>query len=203
VRGLAYRRYLPSQESDSFDLAWYEWIYYPTWSRLDGLLVGIAIAALHKLRPKWHAAMTVRGNSMLALALVSWFVAWWLFVEPRSLLASVIAFPSIAIVYGMFVVAALSPTCFLSRHRSFVTEWLATLSYALYLTHKICIHLAQHWLAKLGTRADGNLMFICSVAASLLGALVLHLVVERPCLRWRDRLLERRRRREPAIGLPW
>jgi peptidoglycan/LPS O-acetylase OafA/YrhL len=58
-------------------------------------------------------------------------------------MASVAAFPAIAIVYGVLLCAALSPSCFLGRHSSTMTHWLATLSYALYLTHKACIHIAQ------------------------------------------------------------
>ena len=196
VRGVVYRTSLPTQESDHFSSAWYEWIYYPTWSRVDGLLVGIAFAAISELRPKWCAPLWARGNSIFAVAVVLWFTVWWLFVEPDSLLASVVAFPAISIVYGVFLFAALSPSCFLARRSLWVSEWVATLSYALYLTHKICIHLVQQRLTRMGLPADGNSMLLVCVAGSLLAALALHLGVERPCLRWRDRLLDRMRRRK-------
>jgi len=191
-------RLTPLNDEVSAGFAWYEWIYYPTWSRLDGLVVGIALAALHEFRPTLRATLTAHGHRLLALAIVLWIVTYWLFVEPESLTASVVAFPAIAIVYGVLLLAALSPSCFLARHSSRFTHWLAKLSYALYLTHKACIHIAQQQLAKAGLAANGNAMFVCCVAASLLGALVLHLAVERPFMRWRDRALKQRNRVDDA-----
>ena len=202
ARGLVYLKQLtPLGDSDGFAVAWYQWIYYPTWGRLDGLLVGIALAAIYEsresresraFRPALRAALTAHGHWLLALAVALWAVTFWLFAEPESLTASVLAFPAIAIVYGLLVVAALSPTGLLARHSSRLTHWLATLSYSLYLTHKASIHVAQHQLAKTGLDASGNAMFVCCIAASLLGALALHLAVERPFLRWRDRVLRPR-----------
>src|SRR5947209_18889604 len=29
------------------------WIYYPTWTRLDPLVFGVALAAIEKFRPQW------------------------------------------------------------------------------------------------------------------------------------------------------
>jgi len=193
ARALVYvHRLAPISDENAFGTAWYEWIYYPTWSRLDGLLVGIALAALHEFRPQLRARLTAHGHRLLALAVVLWVAVYGLFVEPESLTGSVLAFPAISIVYGVLVLAALSPTCFLSRHSSHITHWLATLSYALYLTHKACIHVTQQQLAKAGLASDGSAMFACCIGTSLLAALALHLAVERPFLRWRDRALARR-----------
>jgi peptidoglycan/LPS O-acetylase OafA/YrhL len=207
TRLLVYLTHLtPLSQATNFDLAWYEWIYYPTWSRLDGLVVGIALAALNQFRPMWFARVTAHGHLLLSLAIALWVGAYWLFVEPESLPASVVAFPAIAIVYGALLSASLSPACLLARHSWRPTHWLATLSYAFYLSHKACVHIAQRGLARAGLAANGNIMFVCCLAASLLGALALHLTVERPFLRWRDRVLQRRRARlarssSPALGV--
>lgn len=177
IRAIAYQRV-----DDGF--SWYEWIYYPTWSRLDGLLVGIALAAIHERRPSWLPS----GSRPLVLAVASWFVARWLFDDPQAQWATVIAFPAIAIVYGGLVAAALSPSSILARS-SQVTEWLARLSYALYLSHKATIHVTQAALGNLGLDAEGGVMFLACCVTSLLAALGLYLAVERPFLRWRDRVL--------------
>lgn len=173
--------------------AWYEWIYYPTWSRLDGLLMGVILGAIYELRPALRERLLANGTARLALAAVLWLAAAWVFDDPQSLWASVVAFPAIAIVYGLLMSAALSPSSILARSSSRVTEWLATLSYALYLTHKACIHVAQSALAKVGIAADSGAMFVACANASLLVALALHLAVERPFLQWRDRVLRTRR----------
>jgi peptidoglycan/LPS O-acetylase OafA/YrhL len=175
------------------DLDWYQWIYYPTWSRLDGLLVGIALAATYENRPALRATLLAHAPGRLVLAVVLWFGAACVFVEPRSLWASVVAFPAIALVYGLLVAAALSPSSILARSPSRVAGWLATLSYSLYLTHKASVHVAQRGLVKIGFAADGGAMFVACAAVALLVALALHLAVERPLLRWRDRALRSKR----------
>jgi peptidoglycan/LPS O-acetylase OafA/YrhL len=89
-----------------------------------------------------------------------------------------LAFPAIAIVYGVLLLAAMS-----RELPSRVTQALATLSYALYLTHKATIHVVQRLVPLV---AEGNAMFVLCVVASLLAALALRLAVERPFLQWRD-----------------
>ena len=43
----------PTIDSDDFGMNWYKWIYYPTYTRLDGLMVGVCIAALYRFRASW------------------------------------------------------------------------------------------------------------------------------------------------------
>lgn len=190
VRALSFQH----QVTDGF--SWYEWIYYPTWARLDGLLIGVVLGAIYELRPALREKLLARAPEQLALAVVLWFAAAWLLDDPQSLWASAVAFPAIAIIYGLLVLAALSPSSILARSSSRVTEWLATLSYALYLTHKATIHVTQSALAKIGITADGGAMLVACAIASLLVAFALHSAVEQPFLRWRDRVLQRR-----SVGL--
>ncbi len=188
VAGLVVRA-LVHQDQVVDGFTWYEWIYYPTWSRLDGLVIGIVLGAIYELRPALRERLHAGGPERLVLAVVLWFAAAWLFDDPQSLWASVIAFPAIALIYGLLVSAALSPSSILARSSSRVTEQLATLSYALYLTHKATIHVTQSALTTLGLPTDGGAMFLACAAASLLVASALHVAVERPFLRWRDRVL--------------
>jgi len=188
ARALVYEAKLaPIEGDESFAVAWYQWIYYPTWSRLDGLLVGIAIAAIHEFRPALRTKMLAHGERFFVLAIVLWGVSWWRCADADSLVSSVLSFPAISIVYGLLVLAALSPSSNLARTGSQITRSIATLSYALYLSHKASIHVTQAALVRAGLAANGSSMFVCCVLASILVALALHLAVERPCLRWRDR----------------
>jgi peptidoglycan/LPS O-acetylase OafA/YrhL len=182
ARASVYQEVLAPLRSD-FD--WYQWIYYPTWSRLDGLLVGISLAAAWELRPAWRSWLIGHSQALLVVAVGAWAVSWWLFVEPTSLAGSLLAFPAIAIAYGLLVASALGVT-----RASAVTHWLARLSYSLYLSHKICIHVTQERLSALGLARDGNLMLLCCALTSLAGAAALYFAVERPFLRWRDRVTD-------------
>ena len=68
--------------------------------------------------------------------------------------------------------------------------WLAGVSYSLYLSHKIAFHLLQTTLAS-SLREHALLAFaIYALAALLLGA-TLHYLVEWPCLKLRERRLQR------------
>jgi peptidoglycan/LPS O-acetylase OafA/YrhL len=80
ARGIVHRHHVIGE------LAWYQWIYYPTWGRLDGLLVGIALAAVEVFRPATWARLMAHGSRLLPLALLLWLAAAWCFGEPESLL---------------------------------------------------------------------------------------------------------------------
>jgi peptidoglycan/LPS O-acetylase OafA/YrhL len=58
----------PLQGTDDFYIVWYRWIYYPTHTRLDGLVTGVGIAAIYQYREKWTQWMNRRSHVVLALA---------------------------------------------------------------------------------------------------------------------------------------
>ena len=211
VFGLAIRSYiwyavLPYQPS--FGKAYYMYIYYPTWSRLDGLLIGVALAAFYYMRPQvastdrsivggqaesWQR-LTRHGNRILLIGLALLAGAWFIAHDEHQyqMQGAIFGYPAISIAYGALVLAALSPTCFLYRYSSKLTKTIATLSYAIYLTHKQLIHLTHEFLSPRGIGNDSYTSFWISVAVSILGGWLLHLAVEKPFLRLRDRWLARR-----------
>lgn len=182
----------PLLDTDQFGLTWYKWIYYPLWSRLDGLLVGVSIAGLFQFYPRIRDRITRRGNLLLLIGFGLITGAYFLCSDQYTFSASVLGFPLIALAYGTILAAAVSPSCILYRWHSRVSSNLAALSYAIYLTHKGVIHLTQQQFMKWGIAKDSNTMFLLCMATSLLGALLLRYTVEKPFLRWRDRLLWKR-----------
>ncbi len=182
------RQVAPLKGDDAFTVTWYTWIYYPTWSRLDGLLAGIAIAGLVQFKPVYIEKITCYGNRLLVPAIVLLLCAWWLCREQQTPAASVAGFPLIAVGYGVLLLAAISPGCVLYRFGSRISGTIATLSYSLYLSHKACIHITQQQLVKLGIAADSTGMFFCCTASSLAGAFLLYRLAERPFMELRDRL---------------
>ena len=168
---------------------WYKWIYYPTYSRLDGLLCGVAIAALFQFRPLLRERITAYGNLLLLLSLLVLTSAYFVCSNEVSFAASVFGFPLVSLGYGLLVVAAISPSCFLYRCKSRFIAKIAALSYALYLTHKIIIHLTQQQLSKTGMEEDSNAMLLIAVIACLAAALLMNIVIEKPFLKLRDRIL--------------
>lgn len=192
---------LPGQAS--FGRAYYEYIYYPTWSRLDGLLIGVALAAFYYFKPRAWQKLTRHGNRILLIGLALLAGAWLIAHDDHQyeMQGAIFGYPAISIAYGALVLAALSPACVLYRYSSRITKTIATLSYTIYLTHKQLIHLTHEFLNPRGIGNDTYTSFWISVAVALLGGWLLHLAVERPFLRLRDRWLARRTARASDLAI--
>lgn len=167
-------------------------IYYPTPARLDGLAVGLAIAALFRYRPDIGDQLIRHRTLMLAgglLGLLAWQQAFsgptvsQTFSEAP---AAVFGFPLLALAYGLVVASALghvgAPRGMLSAAASRLAVW----SYAVYLIHKMVFHLVQSGLSGQVEPRGVPMFLICLAAATLAGA-VLHIAVERPFLALRAR----------------
>jgi peptidoglycan/LPS O-acetylase OafA/YrhL len=200
VRYFSFQNILaPLVNTDEFTTAWLKWMYYPTQTRLDGLLVGVTVSALFSFFPKIKGWFAARGNGTLVVGVSVLVGAYFLNLERYTLIAAVVGFPLVAIGYGVVVAAAVSPSCFLYSSRSRITYFIATLSYSFYLTHKGIIDVTQNYFTKLGVDGNGNLMLFICLANCLLGAMLLHYCVEKPFLVLRDKILLKRKQQKQRM----
>lgn len=179
----------PLMNDDGFYIVWYKYIYYPTYCRLDGLLIGISIAAIFQFKPNMKASIINFGNSFLIFGITLLTTAYFVCSSQTSLIATVFGFPLIAIAFGLIVMAAISPSCLLYKFSSKITSHLATLSYSIYLSHKIVIHLIQLFANKLNLNLNENLMLLICIFSAVLMALMMRSLIEIPFLRIRDKVL--------------
>lgn len=180
--------FLPNMEKENAWLYWYKHIYYPTYNRLDGLLVGVSIAGLYQFYPNvWHK-ISKYGNIILGCSLLLLTGAYFLCYEEHSYAASIFGFPLVALGYGLMVIGAISPTSFLYKWNSKLTTFIAMLSYGIYLTHKGVIHLTQELISDIDV--DGGLMLVICIITSILAALILNIVIEKPFMRLRKKLIK-------------
>jgi peptidoglycan/LPS O-acetylase OafA/YrhL len=195
VLGFAARVYcwytfvVPTTATGTGWVYWYRYIYYPTYARLDGLLAGISIAAVFAFKPVLKERLTRHGNLWLFTGLLILVGAYFICSNEQSMIASLVGFPLTDIGYGFLVLGAVSHTSFLYKVSLRVTTRLAEWSYAIYLTHKIVIHVTQQYVSKGNIQKDSTWMFIICIASSLLAGYVLHVVIEKPFLKLRTRLL--------------
>lgn len=160
-------------------------VYNPTWARLDGLLAGVTLAALQLFRPAWWAWAARRSAVFLALGGAGLVAA--MRVDLASFAGAVLVFPLVALSFGGTLVAAATEGGWLGRVRVPGANFLATIAFSLYLTHKAVFHVVRDQIGEAFGGSNG-LAFGVYIAAALLVATLLYLTVERPFLRLRDRL---------------
>ena len=174
---------------DQQGLTMMKYIYYPTYSRLDGLVIGVGLAVVRTFKVRWWSAFT-RHSGILAL-LGSAFVlgGLWLcgFDYPDSdlPLSILFAFPALACGFGLLVASAVSDKGLL-RIRVPGASTLAALAFSLYLTHKSVAHAVHRLLpdltAQVGWTSSAIYAVTCLCVASLL-----YFAIERPFIQLRVR----------------
>jgi peptidoglycan/LPS O-acetylase OafA/YrhL len=179
----------PNIDSDDFGMNWYKLIYYPTYTRLDGLMVGVGIAAIYRFREKWLTHFKPYANLLIIAGCVLFVLSLFLCLDQQSAASTIFGFSLIAISFGSFVFSAILPGSFLFRAKSIITKNLAVLSYSLYLSHKGIIHLTQKSLTGLGLQGDSNWMLLICIVASIIGALLMRILIEKPFFRMRNKML--------------
>jgi peptidoglycan/LPS O-acetylase OafA/YrhL len=168
------------------------WIYYPTWTRLDPLVFGVALAAIEKFRPQWW-------NRLMNVARWLWLPGLALIVyalylgegDYLTVAASIWQFPLIALGMAALLVCAVSPRLPFRRVAIPGAAFVASIAYSAYLIQKLVIHfLAQlcssHNIALTSVPAL-LLVEVCVYAAGT----ILFLAVERPFLQLRRRIAPR------------
>ena len=163
-------------------------IYYPTWSRLDGLLAGVSIALLKIFRPNAWKRFVARPNLLLAIGFAGILAAILVFSGAFGALASVaFGFPLLSLSIALIVAAATTGRAILGKYRIFGAQALATVAYSLYLSHKIAFHATLIWIApSLGL--TGGARFLLSIGVAIAFGALLFWTVERPFLKLRNRL---------------
>lgn len=191
--------FLPARTANdgTSGLMFLRYIYYPTYSRMDGLVAGVSLAACAVYRPAWMARIQRHGNLALVFGLILLVASIALFTQRTGFAATVIGYPLLSLALMAMVASASGGTSLLARLHVPGAGWLAAISYSLYLSHKGMFHLVHDaWNARL--QQHGYVLFCVYAVATLAGGALLHYAVERPCLRWRD-LRSRRYPRADAV----
>ncbi len=158
-----------------------QYIYYPTYTRLDGLLVGVGLALLKVFKPQlWNHLIRLRFLPWMTAAL---FLGLSVFLTDQdfSLLSSALLYPCVAIGFGALLVAVHS-----WKMKIPGISTLASLSYAVYLIQKLVFHWCRLSLPSIGVEPYSWQGFALTTMACLIFAAVLHWLVERPFLKLRE-----------------
>jgi len=182
--------YLPKIEDDYSWMYWHKYIYYPTYNRLDGLLVGVSIAGIYVFLPKYYSKISRYGNQFILLSLCVLTSAYLLCEDQKTFSASIFGFPLVALGFGLIVLGSISPTSILFKWNSKTTTFIANLSFAIYLIHKGIIHVTHKLLDRFAI--ESNIMLIICIITCILTAYILHLIIEKPSMELRSIIIKRK-----------
>lgn len=176
----------------AFAYLWIQTIYYPTYCRLDGLLTGVAIAALYNYLPFVFSRLSKYANLWIATGVLLLTIAYFICGNAYSFTRSVFGFPLVSIGFGCMVLGAIMPGSFLYKLKSAVLTKIAQLSYSLYLVHMGVILIAQKIFSEWGIAKDSYWMFVLAIISCLLLSLLLHYSIELPFMKMRSRFLKKK-----------
>ena len=198
VVGMALRGYLWLQfvAVPAFDFAadprggrYMHFIYNPTATRLDGLLMGIVAAAIQTFRPAIWTRLTARPNLLLGVGALGIVLSTLIFHEGSiaRFWPAVFGYPFLSFAIMLIVMAGADSRSLIGRYRVPGATALAAGAYSLYLSHKIVFHWVELIRPHLPALLQWAAFSLAMVGALGLGA-ALYWLVERPFLKLRDRL---------------
>ncbi len=191
IRDWTWRHYVApviSDDGGSVWLVWLEKIYYPSWCRLDGLLVGVTLGVIKTFRAAWWQRAMAHGHALALSGLAVAGSAIYLFLDHFSYAGAVIGFPLLSIGLGLLLASSVSHNGLASRFAIPGASTIAALAYSLYLTHKEIVHLDRIFLDRYVHDGGYGALLIYAVTC-FAAAAVLYLAVERPFLLMRDRAI--------------
>jgi peptidoglycan/LPS O-acetylase OafA/YrhL len=196
VGGIALRAYLaaknPSVDGGVSFRAFQAWIYYPTWTRLDPLVFGVALAAIEKFRPQWW-------QRLMGTAVWLWFPGLALIVyalylgesDHLTVTACVWQFPLIALGMAALLICAVSPRIFFRRVAIPGAAFIATIAYSAYLIQKLAIHFAEQFCNNHNIALTSAPALLGVESAVYAAAALLFFTIGRPFLQLRRRIAPR------------
>jgi len=197
VGGILLRAFLaaqnPSVDGGVSFRGFQAWIYYPTWTRLDPLVLGVALAAIEAFRPQWW-------QRLMDTALWLWLPGLALIVyalylgegDQLAVTACVWQFPLIAIGMAALLICAVSPRSFLRRIAIPGAAFIASIAYSAYLIQKLVIHFVGQFCTRHNIALTSPPALIVVELCVYAAATIAFLVIERPFLQLRHRITPRK-----------
>jgi peptidoglycan/LPS O-acetylase OafA/YrhL len=169
------------------------WIYYPTWTRLDPLVFGVALAAIEKFRPRWWRRLVNFATWLWLPGLALIVYALWLGEgDYLTITAAVWQFPLLALGFAALLVCAVSPRSILSHVKIPGAAFVASIAYSAYLVQKLVIHAVAQFCSAYDVALTSASALVGVEICVYAAATVLFLAIERPFLQLRHRIAPRK-----------
>lgn len=188
IRGLCWQIWL-RHAHENIGLISMKMIYAATYTRLDSLTLGVSLALITIYRSEIWEKIMKKGNYFLLFGILIYCLVMYMYqkMSPNEFLSAVFSYSLLALGSVALTLSALSKNSILYKVRIPGAMQLATLSYAIYLTHKSFIHITQTVLLQGNFHSSNAILLPVSILTSILGGWLLYSCVERPFLKLRDR----------------
>lgn len=191
--GLLLRAYLAHQlpgDAGGVSRRGYQlWIYYPTWTRLDPLVFGVALAAIEAYRPRSWSALTGCAPWLWAPAFGVICIALYMGESDFLTVGTCVwQLPLVGLGMAALLICAVSPRLPFSRVDIPGAAFLASVAYSVYLSHKLVIHGLLQLCDRYAISLTSVWAFVIIEAAIYIVGAALFFAVERPFLQLRNRV---------------
>lgn len=163
-------------------------IYYSSFCRLDGLVLGVSIALLRNFHKKTWNGVIQKGNWFMLIGLIGCYFTCYPLSNLFGFVPTALGYLLRSGSFAALTVAALSSKTLLYRIKIPGALTLSTWSYAIYLTHKQIIHITQLIISESAIAKSPTLTLLLVILFSLIGGWLLYTFVETPFLKLRDKL---------------
>ena len=165
------------------------WIYYPTWTRLDPLVLGVGLAAIEKFRPNWWKRLMNSAIWLWVPGLALIVYALWLGEGEYLDVSTVIwQFPLLAVGFAALLVCAQSDRLPIRHVRIPGVAFIASIAYSAYLVQKLVIHAVGEFCQTHDIDLTSAPALISVEICVYAFATILFFAVERPFLQLRRRI---------------
>jgi peptidoglycan/LPS O-acetylase OafA/YrhL len=200
VRSALWLAIRPDHQAPASALAGYmTYFFYPTYCRLDGITLGVSLAAIQHLYPAVWQRLISWGDRLIAAAAVCFAGAVLVLWQRYSFLCCTVGFTLLSFSFAFLTAAAVSSRSVLARLRVPGAGPIALLSYSIYLTHMLALEAAVRVAMYCGTSLQRLPGMLLAAIFLVLFAALLYRGVERPFLELRARFLTASRKR-PESG---
>jgi peptidoglycan/LPS O-acetylase OafA/YrhL len=170
------------------------WIYYATWTRLDPLVFGVALAAIERFRPQWWQRLMNLAPWLLLPGLSLIVYALYLGeTDTITVTAAILQFPLIALGMAVLLISAVSPRLPFRRVKIPGAAFIASIAYSTYLIQKLVVHFVAQFCSTHNIALTSVTALISVELCVYAAATVLFVLVERPFLQLRHRITSRSR----------
>ncbi|MBT3586198.1 MAG: acyltransferase [Halobacteriovoraceae bacterium] len=168
---------------------YFEHIFYPTYTRLDSIAIGTLLAYAKFFKPRVWERLIAKPNYTLLLSAILFLLTAALSWTKVKFFASTLSFTFYAISFALLLISLTSPTCYLNKKRIPFIKSISILSYSLYLTHSFAFLGAVKIANYFGSPGNSWLSWSLLYPCSFILAYVLYILVEKPVLEFRKKLL--------------